>query len=93
MMTDFTTEDMRDLIRQEIKKAIASTFTPSPADELIPRKEAAQGLGVKENTLAVWAMQNRGQAPTKIGSRSMYRRSVIFRFIEENTMPREEEKL
>lgn len=56
--------------------------------KLLSRKEAAKMLGVRPNTLAVWAMKGTGPAPTKIGAKSMYRRSVLDEYINANTMPR-----
>ena len=86
LVTDFTIEDMRGLFQEEINKALASSFK-SP-DELLTRVEAAAYLQVKPNTLAVWAMKGKGPAPTKLGSSTRYRRSVLDQFINDNTMPR-----
>jgi hypothetical protein len=85
MTPDFTIEDMRQVFQEEIQRM--PIFNKSE-DELLPRKVAAQILNVKENTLAVWAMEGRGPAPTKIGTRSMYRRSVLKKYIIDHTMPR-----
>jgi hypothetical protein len=57
--------------------------------EFFSRKETALLLGVKPQTLAVWAMKNIGPAPTKIGKRSVrYRRDILEAYISKNTMPR-----
>lgn len=85
MLTDFTIEDFREVIQEEILKV---TATSTNLAVLLTRKEASEYLKVKENTLAVWAVKGIGPAPTKIGSRSMYKRSFLDQFIDENTMPR-----
>jgi len=58
------------------------------ANKLLSRKEAAKMLGIRPNTLAVWATKGKGPAPTKVGTRSMYLRSVLDAYINDNTMPR-----
>ena len=93
MIIDFTLEDIREVIREEIRETIRETIqkalvVPKNPDALLTRKEAAEYLTVKENTLAVWAMQGRGPPPVKLGSSTRYRRSVLDRFINANTMPR-----
>ncbi|MDA3971255.1 MAG: helix-turn-helix domain-containing protein [Desulfobulbaceae bacterium] len=85
MTADFTLDEMRQLLQEEMMRILKISLN---GEELYPRKEAAKILKVKENTLAVWAMTGRGPAPTKIGTRSMYRRSVLDQFIKDNTMPR-----
>lgn len=77
--------ELRLLLREELAK-VGFAYTNEP--KLYSRKEAAEFLGVQEQTLAVWAMDGRGPAPTKIGTRSMYRHSILQQFIEENTMAR-----
>ena len=84
-MFDFTLEDLRSIIREEIQDAFQQQQPVSP---LLDRKEAAAYLGLKEQTLAKWAMDGIGVAPTKIGSRSMYRKEILDEFISQNTMPR-----
>jgi hypothetical protein len=85
MEQDFSKQEIRQLIHEEIGR----TQPPRQHDDhLDTRKEAALYLGIKENTLAVWAMKGHGPAPTKIGRRSMYRRTVLEQFIKDNTMPR-----
>jgi excisionase family DNA binding protein len=59
-----------------------------PDKELLTRKEAADLLGVKENTLSVWTVRGTGPPSTKIGSCVRYRRSELEKYIENNTMPR-----
>jgi predicted DNA-binding transcriptional regulator AlpA len=78
-------EDIRQWILDEIQGTVSQK---NGLEELLSRKETAKILGVAENTLAVWAMQGRGPAPTKLGRRSLYRRSIINQYINDNTMPR-----
>lgn len=53
--------------------------------KLYNRSEAAAFLGVKKNTLAVWAVNQRYHLPyVKIGSRVMYRFEDLEHFIEQN---------
>ena len=85
MIFEVQSEQLRQIIREEIRKAFASS---NYAEDLISRDEAGKVLGVKSNTLAVWAMKGIGPAPTKIGSCVRYRRSELERFINDNTMPR-----
>jgi hypothetical protein len=85
MKTEFTLDDMRQLIHDEFQKFLG---LQQDADKLLNREEAAEMLGVKSNTLACWAMVNKGPAPTKIGTKSMYLRSILKTYISENTMPR-----
>jgi excisionase family DNA binding protein len=52
---------------------------------LINRCQAAAYLGIKEDTLAVWACNKRYSLPyIKIGRRVMYRQSDLDAFIESN---------
>lgn len=85
METEITLDEMRQLIRDELQKFLD---VKQDEDKLFSREEAAKMLGVKSNTLAVWAMDGKGPAPTKIGTKSMYRCSVLKAYISENTMPR-----
>lgn len=51
--------------------------------ELLTRKEAAQYLRLKPNTLAVWLSTKRVNIPcVKIGGRVMYRKQDLDKFIE-----------
>ena len=86
-MLDVNTEKMRGLIQEELTKFFKGSIHKDE-DKLLTREEAAKMLGVKANTLAVWAMKGVNIAPTKIGSRVMYRLSVLEAFINKNTMPR-----
>ncbi len=85
MIEKVTKKELMQLIQEEIQRT--KPFKTN-GNELLPRKVAAQTLNVKVNTMAVWAMKGLGPAPTKIGTRSMYRRSVLDKYIEDQTMPR-----
>ncbi len=52
---------------------------------LLTRREAAEFLGVKENTLAVWACTQRYDLPyVKIGRLIKYRRADLEQFVLRN---------
>ncbi len=52
---------------------------------LLTRKAAAEYLGIKENTLAVWATTKRYALPyVKVGRLVKYKRDDLERFILEN---------
>ncbi len=58
----------------------------NPKTELLTRREAAEYLGVLEQTLAVWACTKRYNLPVvKVGSLCKYRRSDLERFINGDT--------
>jgi len=59
-----------------------STTIESP---LLSRREAAAYLGVKPQTLSVWAMTGRRLPVVKIGRLSRYRKSDLDRYIEKCT--------
>ena len=79
------TENMRIIIREELGQILNCKDLKT---ELLTRKDAAKFLGLKENTLAVWATKSIGPAPTKICGCVRYRRSLLEAFISKNTMPR-----
>ena len=55
--------------------------------ELLSREQAASYLGVRPNTLAVWASTGRYDLPmVKIGRCAKYLRSDLDSFIERNTV-------
>jgi excisionase family DNA binding protein len=62
-----------------------------PKDELyketlLTRKQAADFLGVKEHTLAVWACNKRYTLPyVKVGRLVKYRYSDLLNFVEQRT--------
>lgn len=85
-MPDYTIEELRTLIREELGN-VSSLHTP-PSSKLLTRKEAAFFLGLKENTLAVWATKGTGPAHTKICGCVRYQRSQLVKYINDNTMPR-----
>jgi excisionase family DNA binding protein len=54
-------------------------------DQLLTRKEASKFLGVKENTLAVWATNKRYNLPFyKVGRLVKYKISDLEEFINFN---------
>jgi excisionase family DNA binding protein len=58
--------------------------------DLLSRKEAAQYLGVSENTLAIWKCTGRYSLPcVKIGRLVKYRRADLDAFIERNVIMKE----
>ena len=60
---------------------------PNDPLSLLPRKRAAQILGVEPQTLAVWACNKRYGLPyVKVGRRVMYRLADIMTFIESRTV-------
>jgi excisionase family DNA binding protein len=73
----------------------SDTFQPSTASpgqvggtrspSLLSRKQAAEYLGVKEQTLACWVTTKRYALPyVKVGRLVKYRREDVERFIQEN---------
>lgn len=78
-------EDIRVLLHDLVKDIYKES---QKEDRLLSRNEASAVLGIKSQTLAVWAMEGKGPAPTKIGTKSMYQRSVLDEYISTNTMPR-----
>jgi len=63
--------------------------TCSPTSELLTRKEAAEYLGVRPRTLAVWAATKRYGLPMiKVGSLVRYRRADLDVFLERRTVNR-----
>ncbi len=63
-----------------------STTVSSPSS-LLTRREAAAFLGVKEQTLAVWATTRRYHLPmVKVGSLCRYRVADLERFLESRTV-------
>jgi hypothetical protein len=54
-------------------------------NRLVNREKAAEFLGVRPQTLAVWASSRRYALPVvKVGRRAMYRLSDLDAFIERN---------
>ena len=55
---------------------------------LLSRKQAAEFLGVKENTLAVWLTTRRYDLPVvKVGRLCKYRLSDLLEFLDKQTTP------
>lgn len=55
-------------------------------NKLLKRKEAAEFLGIAEQTLAVWSCKKKYDLPIiKIGRSVRYRLSDIEEFLERNT--------
>ena len=52
-------------------------------DGRMSRRDAARYLGLKERTLAAWAMEGKGPPVVRVGSRCFYRRKDIDDFIED----------
>lgn len=56
------------------------------ATPLLSRREAAEFLGVRESTLAVWHTTNRYPLPViKVGRLARYRRDDLERFLDQRT--------
>ena len=55
-------------------------------NQLLSRRQAAEYLGVKENTLAIWACNKRYNLPVvKVGRLCKYRVSDLDNFLNERT--------
>ena len=55
-------------------------------NQLLSRKQAAEYLGIKENTLAIWACNKRYSLPViKVGRLCKYRVSDLDNFLNERT--------
>lgn len=62
-------------------------MTNNITSNLLTRKEAAEYLGVKEDTLAVWACSKRYELPmVKIGRLVKYKQSDLDGFIQSRTI-------
>ena len=60
---------------------------------LLNRKEAAEFLGIKEMTLAIWQSTKRYGLPVvKVGRLVRYRRSDLLTFIENRTCNKIDQK-
>jgi excisionase family DNA binding protein len=69
---------------QEPSEMATATF---PSSGLLTREQAAEFLGVKPQTLAVWATAKRYQLPmVKVGSLVRYRLSDLEKFLESRTV-------
>ena len=66
---------------------MAQRLTLESPDDLLTRGQAARILGVKPNTLAVWACNRRYDLPyVKVGSLVKYRRRDLLAFVERRTV-------
>ncbi|MDA9818248.1 helix-turn-helix domain-containing protein [Flavobacteriaceae bacterium] len=55
-------------------------------NQLLSRRQASEYLGVKENTLAIWACNKRYGLPViKVGRLCKYRLSDLDKFLDERT--------
>jgi|APCry1669189534_1035231.scaffolds.fasta_scaffold00864_11 excisionase family DNA binding protein len=58
------------------------------ATPLLSRREAAEFLGIRESTLAVWHATNRYPLPViKVGRLARYRRDDLEHFLDQRTTP------
>jgi len=57
------------------------------SDRLLTRREAAQLLGIRPQTLAGWAMTARHLPVVKIGRTAKYRLSDVEAFVRRQTRP------
>ena len=80
-------DELRFLIQEELTKFFNGAC-PSDENKLLSRAEAAKILGIKRQTLALWASKGIGPAETKIGTRSMYSRSALDDYIAKQTVIR-----
>jgi excisionase family DNA binding protein len=65
-------------------------FSEKTTSDLLTRKEAAEYLGVREDTLAIWACKKRHPLKyVKIGRLAKYRKAHLDEFIELQTIKRE----
>lgn len=54
-------------------------------DGRMTRRDAAKYLGLKEKTLAMWAMTGKGPPVVRVGGRCFYRRSDLDEFVAEGS--------
>tara|TARA_Y100000389_G_C17448954_1_gene513415 strand:+ start:969 stop:1178 length:210 start_codon:yes stop_codon:yes gene_type:complete len=59
---------------------------PKSPNQLLSRRQASEYLGVKENTLAIWACNKRYGLPViKVGRLCKYRLSDLDKFLDDRT--------
>lgn len=74
----------RRATREESATVVGEQIRAKP--ELLSRKEAAEYLGLSEQTLAIWKSSARYSLPLiKVGRLAKYRRSDLDAFLERNT--------
>lgn len=72
-------------------EALSQQTKPIKQSIMLTRKEVAEILRIRPQTLSAWASTGKVNIPyTKIGSRVAYRYSDIVQFIESNLVCREE---
>ncbi len=65
-----------------------SNKSSQPTSRLLTRQEAAELLGLRPQTLAVWAMDGRYLPVVRVGSRAVrYRSEDIEEFVAQQTIP------
>jgi excisionase family DNA binding protein len=65
-------------------------FSEKTANDLLTRREAAEYLGVCENTLAIWACKKRYRLKyVKMGSLAKYKKEDLDNFIKQQTIDHE----
>jgi excisionase family DNA binding protein len=75
------------------QNTLSSLLSPQhkASSDLLTRREAAEYLGVTENTLAVWASVKRyNLSYVKVGRLVKYRRADLDAFIERRTITQQD---
>ncbi len=81
-----TTHRTADAVEAIGKVDATAKVESSRVPELMTRQQAAEYLGVKVQTLAVWKCTGRYSLPfVKVGSKTRYRKSDLDKFIERRT--------
>jgi excisionase family DNA binding protein len=60
-------------------------LTELPSSGLVTREQAAEYLGLRPQTLSVWAMTGRNLPYVKLGHRVRYKLADLDRFISDRT--------
>lgn len=69
-----------------ILHSISKIMITLPNSKLLSAKEAAQMLGIKKPTLALWRLKKLNLPYVRIGGKIMYRENDIITFLEKNTV-------
>ncbi len=64
----------------------SSTPSHKDAGRLLSRQQAADMLGVREQTLRRWACERRGPSFVKVGALVRYRRDELLDYIERHAV-------